>query len=465
MENIDSDSRNLSDNQINNIQPGEQQKPQPPKKRDSFFYGILTGMLLAFLVLSAAIIIDNSQKAKRIQGNQINQEAGNEIGSNQEAGTNQGQTATDVAGQGALVINEDSAINSLTIRKLQTLESTIKQYFFLDEKSQEELENGLYEGLMQSLQDPYSEYYTQAELVELMNHVSGVYNGIGAYVSIDPTSSLPKISGVIPGTPAESIGLRENDIIYKVDEHLTYGLTLTQAVSYIRGEEGSEVELTIIREGESDYLTFQTIRKKVESPTIQYEMLEDDMGYIQIIEFDDVTTNQFAQALTELKSLGMKSLILDLRGNPGGGFNVVIDIAKMLLPEGLVVYTEDKNGQRKDYTCDGTQEIDIPMAVLVDMNSASASEILAGAIQDHEKGTLVGTTTYGKGIVQQVFGFPDGSAVKITVSSYLTPKGRDIHGVGITPDVICEFDGEAYYGSEDHPDNQLEKAKEILRNE
>ena len=156
----------------------------------------------------------------------------------------------------------------------------------------------------------------------------------------------------------------------------------------------------------------------------------------------------------------MKGLLLDLRGNPGGSVNAVVDIARQLLPEGLVVYTEDKYGKREEYSCDGANEFELPLVVLVDGNSASASELLSGAIQDYQKGTLVGTTTFGKGIVQQMLKLRDGSAIKITISSYYTPGGRTIHGIGIEPDVVCPFDGEAYY--DNGYDNQLEKAKEVL---
>jgi carboxyl-terminal processing protease len=230
----------------------------------------------------------------------------------------------------------------------------------------------------------------------------------------------------------------------------------------IKGPENTEVVLTIIREGESDYLQVPVTRRKVETPTVSVEMLDDDMAYIQIEEFDDVTVDQFADALATARGSGMKGLILDLRGNPGGSLSAVVDIARMILPEGMIVYTEDKNSKRTEYTCDGTKELDVPLVVLVDMNSASAAEILSGAIQDYGIGTLVGTTTFGKGIVQQVIPFSDGSAVKLTISSYFTPNGRNIHGTGIEPDIVCEFDSESYYDAENPVDNQLEKAKEVL---
>ena len=196
---------------------------------------------------------------------------------------------------------------------------------------------------------------------------------------------------------------------------------------------------------------------------MKLEMLEDDIAYIRITEFDEVTVDQYADALATARGSGMKGMILDLRGNPGGNVNAVVEIARMMLPKGLIVYTEDKEGKRDEYSCDGRREFEEPLVVLINGNSASASEILAGAIQDYKLGTLVGTTSFGKGIVQQVIALNDGSAVKVTISSYYTPNGRNIHGIGITPDIECEFDGEKYYATEDHYDNQLERAKEELK--
>lgn len=279
----------------------------------------------------------------------------------------------------------------------------------------------------------------------------------------DTATGLPKISGTIAGAPAEEVGLRANDLIYEVDGQPTAGLTLTEAVSLIKGPENTEVVLTIVREGETDYLEIPVTRRKVEAVTVSYEMLGDGMAYIQVAEFDDVSVKQFEDALDTVRSQGMEGMILDLRANPGGSLNAVVEMARMILPEGMIVYTEDKNGKRAEYTCEGDKELDVPLVVLIDMNSASAAEIMAGAIKDYGLGTLVGTTTFGKGIVQQIIPFRDGSAVKVTISAYYTPNGNNIHGKGIEPDVECEFDGEAYYGSEDRPDNQLEKAKEVLK--
>ena len=365
--------------------------------------------------------------------------------------------------QETVSFQENSVITPESVKKLQALETTINKYFFLDKADNETLQEGLYKGLLSALDDPYTEYYSAEELEELMQDTEGIYFGIGAYVGLDSLTSLPKISGVIGNSPAEEADLRPNDLVYEVDGTSTYGLTLTEAVNLIRGPEGTQVELTIVREGAGDYLHVTLTRRKVETPTVEYEMLEDDMGLISVSEFDDVTVDQFADALATVKGSGAKGIILDLRGNPGGSLSAVVSMGRMILPEGLIVYTEDKSGKRSEYTCDGSRKLTLPLVVLVDMNSASAAEIMAGAIQDHGLGTLVGTTTFGKGIVQQIVPFKDGSAVKITISAYFTPSGKNIHGIGIVPDVECEFDGEAYYGSEDHPDNQLEKAKEVLR--
>ncbi len=410
----------------------------PEKKQDShkgmFISGIIVGMASALLIICIVYL-----------GTRVGQ-----LITARESGISNG------------ISGMDSAVDDSVVEKLQTLEATIKNYFYLHEVTDEELQNGIYKGMLEALDDPYSEYYTAEELDALLTDTEGIYYGIGAYVSIDEETTLPKISGVIEGTPAEEAQLRPNDIIYEVDGTSTYGLSLTEVVSLIKGEENTEVTLTIIREGESDYLSVPVTRRRVETPTVSYEMLDDGMAYIEITEFDDVTVDQFADALATVKGSGMRGLILDLRANPGGSLTSVVEIARMILPEGMIVYTEDKNGVRNEYTCDGSKELEVPLVVLVDMNSASAAEILAGAIQDYGIGTLVGTTTFGKGIVQQVIPFEDGSAIKLTISSYFTPNGRNIHGTGIEPDVVCEFDSEAYYYSDNPVDNQLEKAKEVL---
>ena len=408
-------------------------------KKGSFVSGVIAGLAGALLILSVIYL-----------GTRLQQLAG--------AGRD-----SDGASMLAQLLSGDSFVDEQTISKLQTIGDTVKKYFYLSEVEDDALEEGMYRGMLEALDDPYSEYYSAEELAQIMEQTEGIYYGIGAYVSLDTLTSLPKISGVIEGTPAQEADLRANDLIYQVDGVSTYGLSLDEAVAMIKGEEGTQVALTIIREGEDDYVELTVTRRRVESPTVEFEMLDEETAYIQIVEFDDVTIDQFADALATAKGSGMKGLILDLRANPGGSLNAVVEVARMLLPEGLIVYTEDKYGEREEYTCDGTRQLEVPLVVLVDMNSASAAEILAGAIKDYGIGTLVGTTTFGKGIVQQIIPFSDGSAVKLTISSYFTPNGNNIHGIGIEPDIQCEFDAEAYYNTENPYDNQLERAKEVLK--
>ena len=264
----------------------------------------------------------------------------------------------------------------------------------------------------------------------------------------------------IENSPAQEVKLRNGDIIYKVDGEDVQGLELEDIVSKIKGPEGTIVHVTLYREGEQDYVEVDIERRRIESPTVNYDIY-DNIGYLQITEFDDVTVGQYTEAMADLRDKGMQGLILDLRSNPGGNMSAVTEIAKQMLPKGLIVYTEDREGNRTEYTCDGSNMFDLPLVVLINGYSASASEILAGAIKDYELGELVGTTTYGKGIVQRVINLSDGTAVKLTVSTYFTPNGNNIHGLGVEPDEICEFDGEQYY--DNGFDNQLERAKEIMK--
>ena len=354
----------------------------------------------------------------------------------------------------------DSLADSEMLEKLSYMEKVIDAYYYKDDLDKEALEEGIYRGLMDAVGDPYTCYFTEEEIEELWEQTVGVYYGIGAYVSLDDSGFYPMITSPIAGSPAEEADLRANDIVYEVNGESTYGMDLDSVVALIKGEEGTTVDLTIVREGEADYLHVTVERRRVEAPSVTSEMFDNGMAYIQITEFSDTTVTQFEEALTTARDSGMKGLIIDLRANPGGALNSVVRIARMLLPEGLIVYTEDKYGHREEYSCDSKNEFELPLVVLVDGNSASASEVLAGAIKDYEIGTLVGTTTFGKGIVQQIIDIKDGSAVKVTTSSYYSPKGTNIHGTGIEPDIVCEFDGDAYY-NEDY-DNQLEFAKEVL---
>lgn len=404
--------------------------------KKSFWGGVITGVLAAALIVSGVFL---GQSVWNLYQSSRTQET---AAQNEEDG-----------------VSSNSVANAQTMNKLQVLEDTIDRYY-LESVDEQTLEKGVYDGLVEALGDPYSTYYSSEELKELQDKTEGIYYGIGAYVGIDADTSLPRLTGIIEGTPAQESGLRAGDLLYKVDGEEVQGLELTQVVSKIKGEEGTSVHLTIIREGATDYLEVDVVRRKVESPTVNQKILDGGIGYIQITEFDTVTLDQFTEALAVCRGSGMKGLILDLRGNPGGNLNTVCDIAREILPKGLIVYTEDKDGKRSEYTCDGTKEMKEPLVVLVDSGSASASEILAGAVKDYGIGTLVGTTTFGKGIVQRIISLSDGSAVKLTVSNYYTPNGNNIHKIGIEPDIEEKFDSEAYYN--DGVDNQLNKAIEIM---
>ncbi len=409
-------------------------KQEPRQTKEMFLVGLLTGVIISALTASCIFIgVRFADLMQHRRAKPVSME----------------ETAAEN------VVNDDS------MAKLEAIEEVIGEYYYQEEDiNTDAMIEGMYAGIVDSLGDPYSVYYTAEEWKQMMQDTEGIYYGIGAYISLDKTTGFGKINGVIENTPAQDAGLRENDIIYKIDGESAQGLDLTEIVSRIKGEEGTTVHLTIYREGESDYLEMDVVRRQIESPTVNYEMLDDHIGYIQITEFDDVTVNQFDEAMKEIQKADASGLILDLRSNPGGSLSAVVDISRQLLPEGLIVYTEDRSGKRVEYSCDGDHEIRIPLVVLVNGNSASASEILAGAIKDYEKGLLVGTTTFGKGIVQRILPLTDGTAIKLTVSAYYTPKGNNIHNIGIEPDIICEFDGDAYY--DDGFDNQLERGIEEI---
>ena len=356
---------------------------------------------------------------------------------------------------------DGSAVNEESINKLSVLEQYIDYFYYKSsEITEEEKENGMYKGLFESLGDVYSCYYTPEEYKILEEQTQGVYYGIGAYVSQDVETGFCAISGVIKNSPAEEAGLMEGDIIYKVNGEDMTGLELDEVVSNIRGEEGSEVTLTLVRDGKNMEVTLT--RARVNTPTVDSEMLQDGIGYLQITEFDDVTTEQFNENMAQLKADGMKGLIIDLRGNPGGNVTTVCAIAEQLLPEGLIFYMEDKDGNKTEYKCDGA-DFDLPLVVLVNEYSASAAEILSGAVKDAGIGKLVGKKTFGKGIVQNVIPLEDGSAIKLTIANYYTRGGNDIHLKGVEPDVEVDLDTDAYL--DDGTDTQLDKALEVLMEE
>lgn len=366
------------------------------------------------------------------------------------------------ANAGALLDENSNVVDEATIRKMETILEIINDNYYKADVTKAQLEEGIYKGMLRALEDPYSEYYTTEDLIKASSSIEGITYGIGAYISYDEEMELAFISGIMEGGSAAESELREGDYIIMVDDVDVQSMNSTEVVELVRGQENTAVHLTVYREDEPDFLEFDLIRKKIlELQTVSYGTVEAGIGYVRIEGFDDVTLDQYLEAMAVLAEEDIKGLVLDLRYNPGGNVSTVTEIARRILPEGLIVYTEDRNGKREEYTCDGTHELKLPMVVLVNEYSASAAEILAGAIQDYQKGTIIGTTTFGKGVVQRIITLSDDTAVKLTVSSYYTPNGRSLGGVGIVPDIEVEMDQEAYY--EDGTDSQLERALEVLK--
>ena len=349
-----------------------------------------------------------------------------------------------------------------TVQKLNYLEELIDEEY-LDEKDESSLREGLYVGLLAGLKDPYSTYYTAEQYKELNTSNEGSYVGIGAVLQKDDTGGA-KIIQLYEGGPGEQAGLKKGDVIKAVDGADVTDKETSDIAAMVRDSEKDSVMLTIQRENEEKTRDVKVEIRDVEIQTVSHEMLSGDTGYIRISEFSEVTSDQYKKAFADLKEQGMKKLVVDLRDNPGGLLTAVCGVLRQILPEGLIVYTEDKNGKREEETCDGKNELDMALAVLVNGNSASASEIFAGAVKDYGIGTIVGTTTYGKGVVQTIQPLTDGSAVKITIAKYFTPKGNDINKKGITPDVEAELSGDITDWTEltHKEDTQLQTAlKEI----
>ena len=345
--------------------------------------------------------------------------------------------------------------------KLSVLKGLIDENYSGD-VDEEALEEGIYKGYIQGLEDPYSVYYNEEETKDLYETTEGEYSGIGAVLSQDLESGVITLVQIYEDSPAAKAGLKDNDILTKVGDIEVTDMDLSEVVTYIKGEKGTDVDLTVLRGEDAEEITVTATRDTVEAQTVKYEMLEGQTGYLSVSEFDSVTYAQYEEALNELTAQGMTGLIVDLRNNPGGNLNTVCEMLDLVLPKGTIVYTEDKDGKRETATSDDEHQINVPMVVLVNGNSASASEIYAGAIQDYGIGKIVGTQTYGKGVVQQIFDLGDGTSVKLTIAEYFTPNGRSIDGEGITPDVEVEYEADE---TNPEADNQLEKALEVMKEE
>lgn len=419
----------------------QQESPQRPKSRIGL--GIVIGAFVTIFVVGLAIGITCITTGTQI------------VFADRRA-----KVAMSQSEENGLILDEEA------ITKINELSAYTKVYYYND-MNREDMQDSMYEGLIKGLGDPYSVYYNEEDYTELQLDTTGQYYGIGAGLSQNIDTMVVSVSKVYKGTPSEEAGLKNDDIIISVESIDATSMEVSELVKHIRGEEGTTVHLEIYRPSTEEYLSFDVMRADITLPSVDYAMLENNIGYIIIDSFETDTAHQFELAVEDLMTQGMQAVIFDVRYNPGGMVSSVVDILDKILPEGLLVYIEDKIGNRQDYTSDNTEYMDIPIAVLINEDSASASEIFAGAIKDFEYGTLIGTTTFGKGIVQTIFPLQDGDAIKLTTAKYFTPSGNYIHEVGIEPDIELEYEylnpeGEEY---ERQYDNQILKAIEVLEEE
>lgn len=409
------------------------------EKRQSFYKGVGLGSF-AMLLVCLIIVFVLPAVAGRVRGRS-------------------GQT------QARSQEEEGTLLTGAVRNKVEQLADIIDMLYYED-VDEEDLVDGLYKGLFAGTGDVYSDYFTPEEYESFMISATSSLCGIGASLQQEAGTMQVVIKKVYEGSPAEKAGLKEGDRIVKVDDIVSSTMELSELVTHIRGDEGTRVHLKIYRAKEHDYVEMDVKRAVVDMPTVSGEMLQDGIGYIMIAEFGESTDKEFSKTVKELKAQGMTSMIVDVRDNPGGLITSVTGILDEILPKGVIVWTEDKAGNKKEYKSDASC-MDYPMAVLINSNSASAAEIFAGAIRDYKYGTLIGKKTFGKGIVQSVRQLKDGSAIKITTARYFTPSGENIHGAGIEPDVELEYeylnpDAEVYDMMED---NQILKAIEVLQGE
>ena len=349
------------------------------------------------------------------------------------------------------------------INKLSILYNYLDKYYYEDIEI-DDLKEGILSGLLEGTGDDYTVYYTAEEYKAIEQSTEGEYDGIGAVLHQDSSSGRISVVKVYEDSPAQEAGLKAGDIILQVDDYDLSDMDLSEAISYIKGDANTTVTIIAKRSGKK--MTFEIERREIEIEQVEQFMLNDQIGYLSISEFSKSTTSQYEEAMDALEEEGAKAVVFDLRDNPGGTVSSVTAILDDILPKGVIVYTEDKNGNREEATSDNKTKLDMPIAVLINSASASASEIFAGAIRDFDYGTLIGTTSYGKGIVQSIIPLSDGSAIKITTAKYYTPSGDYIHGKGIDPDIELEYE---YTGDEDNyeydKDNQVNKAIEVLEEE
>lgn len=373
----------------------------------------------------------------------------------------------DLTGGKSYVSFNRNEVEKGSVEKFNQIKRILKDTYY-DKVDENKLLEGAISGMTESLRDPYTVYFTAEQMNSFSERADGEYVGVGMHVIMDNDGILTVVD-TFEDSPARKAGLTKDDKILKVDgKDVTSIKDENIIISMIKGKENTNVKITVYRPSEEKSIDFDIVRKKIKVSNIEWEMLEGNVGYIRILMFDNDAYSYFAKALDELAAKGMKGLIIDVRDDPGGDYEQVVEIADRLLPKGLIVYTEDRNKKRDEKFSDERQ-FDKPLAILVNGNSASASEVLSGAIKDHKKGKLIGTKTFGKGLVQQVYGFKDGSGLKLTVSRYFTPSGQCIQGIGIEPDIKVEpLDEYKDYPVSNIPrdkDVQLKRAHDYIKQE
>ena len=347
--------------------------------------------------------------------------------------------------------------------KAEILSSYINR-FYLNDIDYGKMGDIIYKAMVSGLDDKYAAYYTKDEYKDISEKTKGEFCGIGAYISQGKNDNYLKVAGVVKGGPAEKAGIKKGDIIVEVDGENIQGKDSSYAVSKMKGKKGTNVSISVMRKGNKKPITFNIKREVIHDNTVSYKMLDNNIGYISVSAFETVTKKQFKSAVDCLGKKNEKGLIIDLRDNGGGLLDTALDMLDQILPKKLVVYTKDKNGVAEEYYTKDDKEIKIPIVILVNGNSASASEVFCGALRDYGKAKLLGTKTFGKGIVQSSFAFRDGTGLKFTTSKYYTPKGINIHGTGFEPDIKVKSNGKmtALKESGYKVDNQINAALDYL---
>ena len=400
--------------------------------KKSYFAGLITGVIWGIAVVFILIILSNIIESELTESGKI----------------------SDNVGTSALTGSSKSSI--------------IKQYidkYFMEDVDDDVLTEGMYKGMLESLNDPYSVYYTKDEVESLKQSSEGEYVGLGISVTQNNETKVITVTKVYDDSPAKDAGIESGDTIYSINDNVLTDETLDELLVDIKGEEGKEVKMQLKR-GEETIDADMKLRE-VLIDVVSYEMLEDNIGYIIIDQFTGTSTEQVEEAINDLKSLGMERVIVDLRDNPGGQLECIQAILNYFLPKDkLLLYSETKDGEQERYYTENDGLItDMPLCVLVNENSASASEVFAGVVKCYDRGKLVGTKTFGKGIMQSTFGLSDGTAIKLTIGKYYLPDDSNIHGIGIEPDYEVKLPEDVTnVWALKHPDDpQLTKAIEVVK--